>query len=204
MQCVSKAFKHYLSFKSTLTLGFTLDVRVLFLLKRLLIMQITGKVQLFLDDAVNTSLMAIAIFCNWDILFLFKPTCKECSSAKIINQAKLCNSSRPQCSDNITATVKWLILNTLFVWNLQYLYLCQIFWLQIASVLNPLTAFCADHAVRSSDHLEPLTSSTYNTKEQEWQAFHYCPVIVPEGEINYKNTTNSKDNSSVLYCGGTS
>lgn len=69
-------------------------------------------------------------------------------------------------------------------------------------VLDPLATLCADRAVRGSGHLEPMTSSRYNTKEQEWQAFHYCPAIVPEGEINYKNTTNSKDNSGVLYCVG--
>lgn len=72
------------------------------------------------------------------------------------------------------------------------------------SVLNLLTTPCADHTVRSFGHLEPMTSSTHNTKEQEWQTFHYCPTIVLEGEINYKNTTNSKDNTNVLYCVRTS
>lgn len=72
------------------------------------------------------------------------------------------------------------------------------------SVLNLLTTPCADHTVRSFGHLEPMTSSTHNTKEQEWQTFHYCSTIVLEGEINYKNTTNSKDNTNVLYCVRTS
>lgn len=73
------------------------------------------------------------------------------------------------------------------------------------NVLNPLTADTrSDHTARCSGHLQPVTSSTSDTKEQEWQAFHYCPAIVLQGEINYKNTTNSKDNSSVLYCVGTS
>lgn len=48
-----------------------------------------------------------------------------------------------------------------------------------------------------------MTSSRFNTKKQEWQGFHYCPAIVAEREINYKNRANSKDNSSVLYCVGT-
>jgi hypothetical protein len=49
-------------------------------------------------------------------------------------------------------------------------------------------------------HLEPMTSSRCDTKEQDWQDFHYFLSIVPEGEINYKIRTNSRDNSCVLYC----
>lgn len=64
----------------------------------------------------------------------------------------------------------------------------------LTSTLWPTSAF------RGSGHFQSVTSSTYGTKEQEWQTFHYCPAIVPKGEINYKNTTNSKDNSNVLHC----
>lgn len=69
------------------------------------------------------------------------------------------------------------------------------FWMQI----EPF-----DQAPRSLGHLEPMTPSARRTKGTEWQTFHYWPAIVPQGEINYKNTTNSKDNSSVLHCAGMS